>query len=69
MSSFPINEYNCANCQLSEDYISEGEESNRDGFNPTFESMDLKEELLRGVTACDFEKPSHIQQVGIYKGH
>ena len=31
----------------------------------SFEDMDLKEELLRGIYASGYEKPSVIQQKGI----
>lgn len=31
---------------------------------PTFDSIGLKEDLLRGIYAYNFEKPSAIQQRG-----
>lgn len=31
----------------------------------TFDAMDLREELLRGIYAYGFEKPSAIQQVSL----
>jgi translation initiation factor 4A len=37
--------------------------TNWDECTPTFDSMDLKEELLRGIYAYGFERPSAIQQV------
>lgn len=40
-------------------------ESNWDSVCETFDEMDLKEELLRGIYAYGFEKPSTIQQRGI----
>jgi ATP-dependent RNA helicase len=44
----------------------EGEiESNWDTIIDNFDKMDLKEELLRGIYAYGFEKPSAIQQRGI----
>lgn len=36
--------------------------TNWDELCPTFDSMDLKENLLRGVFAHGFETPSAIQQ-------
>lgn len=36
--------------------------TNWDELTPTFDSMDLKEELLRGIYAYGFERPSAIQQ-------
>jgi superfamily II DNA/RNA helicase len=38
-------------------------ETNWDEVTETFDAMDLKEELLRGIYAYGFEKPSAIQQV------
>ena len=38
-------------------------ETNWDEVVETFDAMDLKEELLRGIYAYGFEKPSAIQQV------
>uniref|UniRef100_A0A7R9YCD0 RNA helicase n=1 Tax=Pinguiococcus pyrenoidosus TaxID=172671 RepID=A0A7R9YCD0_9STRA len=38
---------------------------NWDEINETFDSMELKEELLRGIYAYGFEKPSAIQQRAI----
>jgi hypothetical protein len=32
---------------------------------PTFDSIGLKEDLLRGIYAYNFEKPSAIQQRGM----
>lgn len=40
-------------------------ESNWDSICETFDEMDLREELLRGIYAHGFEKPSAIQQRGI----
>jgi len=40
-------------------------ESNWDHACPTFDEMGLKEDLLRGIYAYGFEKPSTIQQRGI----
>ena len=37
--------------------------TNWDEIAQTFDAMDLKEELLRGIYAYGFEKPSAIQQV------
>ncbi len=39
--------------------------TNWDEVSTTFDSMDLKEDLLRGIYAYGFEKPSAIQQVTI----
>jgi translation initiation factor 4A len=39
--------------------------TNWDENTPTFDAMDLKEELLRGIYAYGFEKPSAIQQRAI----
>jgi len=39
--------------------------TNWDELTPTFDSMDLKEELLRGIYAYGFERPSAIQQRAI----
>lgn len=36
--------------------------TNWDEITPTFDSMELKEDLLRGIYAYGFEKPSAIQQ-------
>jgi len=47
-------------------------ESNWDEIITSFDDMDLKEELLRGIYAYGFEKPSAIQQRAIIpciKGH
>ncbi|OJJ75699.1 hypothetical protein ASPBRDRAFT_378472 [Aspergillus brasiliensis CBS 101740] len=53
--------------------IPEGQiESNYDEVTDSFDSMDLKPELLRGVYAYGFERPSAIQQraiMPIIKGH
>lgn len=38
-------------------------ESNWDEVTENFDDMNLREELLRGVYAYGFEKPSAIQQV------
>lgn len=35
-------------------------------LSPTFDSMDLKEDLLRGIYAYGFERPSAIQQVSVF---
>jgi translation initiation factor 4A len=46
----------------------EGEDdisTNWDEVTPTFDAMDLKEDLLRGIYAYGFEKPSAIQQRAI----
>ena len=40
-------------------------ESNWTEVTATFDDMDLKEDLLRGIYAYGFEKPSAIQQRGI----
>ena len=40
-------------------------ESNYDETTDSFDSMDLKAELLRGVYAYGFERPSAIQQRAI----
>ena len=40
--------------------------SNWDEVTPTFDQLDLKEDLLRGIYAYGFEKPSAIQQVIFY---
>lgn len=40
-------------------------ESNWDQVVTSFDEMDLKEELLRGIYAYGFEKPSAIQQRAI----
>ncbi|KAE8411394.1 hypothetical protein BDV36DRAFT_274741 [Aspergillus pseudocaelatus] len=46
--------------------IPEGQiESNYDEVVDSFDSMDLKPELLRGVYAYGFERPSAIQQRAI----
>jgi translation initiation factor 4A len=37
--------------------------TNWDECTPSFDAMDLKEELLRGIYAYGFERPSAIQQV------
>jgi len=37
--------------------------TNWDETTTSFDALDLKEELLRGVYAYGFEKPSAIQQV------
>lgn len=39
--------------------------TNWDESCPTFDAMDLKEDLLRGIYAYGFEKPSAIQQRAI----
>jgi len=47
-------------------------ESNWDQIVDNFDNMDLKDELLRGIYAYGFERPSAIQQRGIIpviKGH
>lgn len=53
--------------------VAEGEiESNWDQVVDNFDNMDLKPELLRGVYAYGFERPSAIQQraiVPVVKGH
>jgi translation initiation factor 4A len=38
-------------------------ESNWDEVTSSFDDMNLKEDLLRGIYAYGFEKPSAIQQV------
>ena len=40
-------------------------ESNYDETTDSFDAMDLKPELLRGIYAYGFEKPSAIQQRAI----
>ena len=40
--------------------------TNWDEVTTTFDGMDLKEELLRGIFAYGFEKPSAIQQVCVW---
>ena len=40
-------------------------ETNWDEAIETFDNMDLREELLRGIYAYGFEKPSAIQQRAI----
>ncbi|CAG9327818.1 unnamed protein product [Blepharisma stoltei] len=47
---------------LSNDYVIE---SNWDESVESFDDMELKEELLRGIYSYGFEKPSAIQQKGI----
>lgn len=39
--------------------------TNWDELSPTFDSMELKEDLLRGIYAYGFERPSAIQQRAI----
>ena len=39
-------------------------ETNWDEVIESFDGMDLREDLLRGIYAYGFEKPSAIQQVG-----
>ncbi|KAK0482710.1 hypothetical protein IW261DRAFT_1562400 [Armillaria novae-zelandiae] len=63
-------------CQRTEDTlqdVAENEiESNWDQVVDNFDNMDLKPELLRGVYAYGFERPSAIQQraiVPVVKGH
>jgi len=62
--SNPVNEYND---------VPVGEiESNWDEVVDNFDNMNLKDELLRGIYAYGFERPSAIQQRGIIpviKGH
>lgn len=41
-------------------------ETNWDEVVTSFDDMDLKEDLLRGIYAYGFEKPSAIQQVSYY---
>ena len=43
-------------------------ETNWDECIETFDAMELREELLRGIYAYGFEKPSAIQQVGFWVG-
>ena len=56
-------------CYSSDDRViaenAEGIESNWDETTTTFDDMNLKENLLRGIFAYGFEKPSAIQQVFI----
>eukprot|EP00602_Paraphysomonas_sp_CaronLab_P006224 CAMPEP_0185024652 /NCGR_PEP_ID=MMETSP1103-20130426/7830_1 /TAXON_ID=36769 /ORGANISM="Paraphysomonas bandaiensis, Strain Caron Lab Isolate" /LENGTH=57 /DNA_ID=CAMNT_0027557679 /DNA_START=21 /DNA_END=191 /DNA_ORIENTATION=+ len=40
----------------------DGVETNWDEVVSSFDDMDLKEDLLRGIYAYGFEKPSAIQQ-------
>ena len=47
-------------------------ESNWDQIIESFNEMNLKEELLRGISAYGFERPSAIQQraiLPVIKGH
>jgi len=66
--------------QLAQDNDEKKDPDNEDDFNTSnwdevcesFDDMKLKDELLRGIYAYGFEKPSHIQQRGIIpciKGH
>ncbi|GFN98160.1 eukaryotic initiation factor 4a-ii [Plakobranchus ocellatus] len=51
-----------------QDFIPEGDnviESNYDGVVDAFDDMNLREDLLRGIYAYGFEKPSAIQQRAI----
>jgi len=50
-----------AGAETDEDF----ETSNWDEVCESFDDMKLKDELLRGIYAYGFEKPSHIQQRGI----
>ena len=50
-----MNEYN------SEEEFSS---NNMEEYIRTYEELDLKEDLLRGIYSFGFEKPSDIQQVG-----
>ena len=53
---------------MSEELKSLEEENittNWDEISPTFDSLDLKEDLLRGIYAYGFERPSAIQQRAI----
>ena len=51
-----------------DDYVPEADgiiESNYDGVCDSFDDMNLREALLRGIYAYGFEKPSAIQQRAI----
>jgi len=54
-------EHNQPGSQDDEDFAT----SNWDEVCESFDDMNLKEDLLRGIYAHGFEKPSHIQQRGI----
>merc|ERR1719478_95638 len=55
------------NADVEEQNIGSGNvvESNWDEVIDNFDNMELREELLRGIYAYGFEKPSAIQQRGI----
>ena len=55
------------NAETEEQNIGSGNvvESNWDEVIDNFDNMELREELLRGIYAYGFEKPSAIQQRGI----
>jgi translation initiation factor 4A len=54
------------NYSTNVDGVVDGEvQSNWDEITPLFDEMDLKEDLLRGIYAYGFEKPSAIQQRAI----
>jgi translation initiation factor 4A len=58
--------------QINQDSFDEELESNWDEAIDNFDNMGLKEDLLRGIYAYGFEKPSAIQQraiVPLTKGH
>jgi len=46
-------------------FVNGGQQSNWDEVVDNFDDMELKEELLRGIYAYGFEKPSAIQQRAI----
>jgi len=56
-------------CKVSNKILTENKtgqiESNYDETTDSFDSMNLKPELLRGVYAYGFERPSAIQQRAI----
>lgn len=59
-----VNNVNGANEARGEPSADEIEISdNWDETTPTFDALGLKEELLRGIYAYGFERPSAIQQV------
>lgn len=53
------------NDENNDENNNENIESNWNEKVESFDSMDLKEDLLRGIFAIGFEKPSEIQQLGI----
>jgi translation initiation factor 4A len=65
--SLTTNQTLVAGCWLccSADIAPEELESNWDEVTDNFDNMGLKEDLLRGIYAYGFEKPSAIQQRAI----